>query len=92
MLYFTPHHIISFDGLYSVVNFCQLLFLLGNEVLKNNVRNIEKINKRIIHLKSGIHFNEICIQEGLQPNFVIVRVRGIFDDFRVITKSLINLT
>ena len=42
---------------YSVLNFGQLLFLLGNEVLKNNIRNIEKINKRIVHLKSGIHFN-----------------------------------
>ena len=46
---------------YSVLNFGQLLFLLGNEGLKNNVRNFEKINKRIVHLKSGITFNEIYI-------------------------------
>ena len=46
---------------YSVLNFGQLLFLLGNEGLKNNIRNSEKINKRIVHLKSGIHFNEIYI-------------------------------
>ena len=29
--------------------------LIGNKVLKNNIRNSEKINKRIIRLKSGIH-------------------------------------
>ena len=37
----------------------------GHEGLKNNIRNIEKINKRIVHLKSCVHFNEICIQESL---------------------------
>ena len=36
---------------YSVLNFGQLLFLLGNEGF--NIRNIEKINKRIVHLKSA---------------------------------------
>ena len=46
---------------YSVLNFGQLLFLLGNEGLQNNIRNIEKINKRIVHLQSGIHFNAIYI-------------------------------
>ena len=46
---------------YNDLNFGQLLFLHGNEVLKNNIRNIEKINKRIVHLKNGIHFNEIYI-------------------------------
>ena len=46
---------------YNDLNFGQLLFLLGNEVLKNNIRNIEKINKSIVHLKNGIHFNEIYI-------------------------------
>ena len=49
-----------FHGL-CVLNFGQLLFLLGNEGLKNNIRNIQKINKLIVHLKSGIHFNEIYI-------------------------------
>ena len=59
LLYLPPHYIF-FMG-YSVLNFSQLLFLLCNEGLKNNIRNIEKINKRIVHLKSGIHFNEIYI-------------------------------
>ena len=59
---------------YNDLNFGQLLFLLVNEVLKNNNRNIEKIYKRIVHLKNGIHFNEICIQEGLQPNFTNIYI------------------
>ena len=72
LLYLPPHYIFFMD--YSVFNFGQLLFLLDNEGLKNNIRNIEKINKRIVHLKSGIHFNEICIQEGLQPNFTNIYI------------------
>ena len=56
------------------LNFGQLLFLLNNEVLKNQIRSIEKINKRIINIKNGIHFNEICIQEGLQPNFTNIYI------------------
>ena len=60
LLYLAPHYIFFMD--YCVLNFGQLVFLLDNDVLKNNIRNIEKINKRIVHLKSGIHFNEICIQ------------------------------
>ena len=59
---------------YNDLNFGQLLFLLRNEVLKNNIRNIEKIKKRIVHLKNGIHFNEICIQEGFQPNFTNIYI------------------
>ena len=44
-------------------SFGSLLFLLENEYLKKN-RNIEKMNKRLIHIKSGINFNKIyiCIQ------------------------------
>ena len=46
------------------------------EGLKNNIRNIEKINKRIIHLKSGIHFNEfiyiyISVKDEGLPGFII---------------------
>ena len=59
---------------YSALNFGQLLFLLGNECLENKIRNIEKINKRIVHLKSGIHFNKLCIQEGLQPNLTNIYI------------------
>ena len=57
LLYLPPHYIFFMD--YSVLNLGQLLFLFGNEGLKNNIRNIEKINKRIVDLKRGIHFNEI---------------------------------
>ena len=44
-----------------------LLFLLENEYLKKEIRNIEQINKRLIHIKSGINFNNICLKEGLKP-------------------------
>ena len=72
LLYHPTHYILFRD--YSVLNYGQLLFLLGNEGLKINIWNIEKINKRIVHLKSSIHFNEISIQEGLQPNFTNIYI------------------
>ena len=40
-----------------------LLFLLENEYLKKEIRHIEKMNKRLIHIKSGINFNNICLKE-----------------------------
>ena len=50
-------------------SFGSLLFLLENEYLKKEIRNLEKMNKRLIHIKSGINFNNICLKEGLQPPF-----------------------
>ena len=35
----------------------------------NDIRKIEKINKRIVQSKNGIYFNEICLKEGLHPKF-----------------------
>ena len=35
------------------------------------IRKLEKINKRIVQSKNGIYFNEICLKEGLHPNFLI---------------------
>ena len=56
---------------YSVLNFGQLLLLLGNEGLKNNFRNIEKKANR--SLKKWHTFQ--CIQEGLQPNFTNIYIK-----------------
>ena len=42
-------------------SFRSLLFLLENECLRKEIRNIEKMNKRSIHIKSGINFNNIYI-------------------------------
>ena len=50
-------------------SFGSLLFLLENEYLKKEIRNIKKTNKRFIHIKSGINFNNICLKEGHQPTF-----------------------
>ena len=42
-------------------SFGSLLFSLENEYLKKLIKNIEKINKRLIHIKSGINFNNIYV-------------------------------
>ena len=30
--------------------------------------------QKLTMIKSGIHFNEICVQEGLQPNFTNIYI------------------
>ena len=55
-------------------SFGSLLFLLENKYLKKEIRNIEKLNKRLIHIKSGINFNNICLKEGLQPTFTNIYI------------------
>ena len=39
------------------------LFVLNCDPLKNEIRKIEKINKRIVQTKNGIYFNNIYIFE-----------------------------
>ena len=56
-------------------NFGALLFSLDNEDLKKKMRNIEKMNKRLIHIKSGINLNDIYIYMN-------------FEKFTYITKAL----
>ena len=46
--------------------------------------------KRYCFTNNGTDF--IQCEDNYNIRFVIVRVQGIFDDFRVITKSFINLT
>ena len=41
---------------------------------KNNIYNIEKINKRTVRIEGGTHFNEICSQEGLQQNYINIYI------------------
>ena len=43
------------------MNFGDLLFALNCDRLKNDIRKIEKINKRIVQSKNGIYFNDIDI-------------------------------
>ena len=50
------------------LNIGQLLNLLDN-VYKNYVRKLEKLNKSFVNNKHGISFNKICINEGLLPNY-----------------------
>ena len=51
------------------MNFGDLLFALNCDPLKNEIRKIEKINKRIVQNKNCIYFNEICLKEGLHHKF-----------------------
>ena len=53
---------------FTSMNFGDLLFALDCDPLKNEIRKIEKINKRIFQTKNSIYFNETCLKEGLQPN------------------------
>ena len=52
------------------LNIGQLLNLLDN-VNKNYVRKLEKLNKNFVNNKYGISFNKICINEALLPNYTI---------------------
>ena len=47
---------------------------MENEYLKKFFRDIKKINKRLIHIKSGINFNNICLKEGLHPTFTNIKL------------------
>ena len=46
---------------FTSMNFGDLLFALNCDLLKNDIRKIEKINKPIVQSKNGIYFNEIYI-------------------------------
>ena len=46
---------------FTSMNFGDLFFALNCDRLKNDIRKIEKINKRIVQSKNGIYFNEIYI-------------------------------
>ena len=50
------------------LNIGQLLNLLNN-VNKNYVRKLEKLNKSFVNNKYGLSFNKICVNEGLLPNY-----------------------
>ena len=46
---------------FTSMNFGDLLFALNCDRLKNDIRKIEKINKRIVQSKNGVYFNDIYI-------------------------------
>ena len=42
--------------------FGEFLYSLNNDdLLKNKIRNIEKLNKKIVNIKNDIRFNDTCI-------------------------------
>ena len=51
-----------------------LLFLLESQYLKKEIRNIEKMNKRLIHIKSGINFNHIYIYIYLPSHYIYIYI------------------
>ena len=52
----------------------ELLHSLNNDVLKNKILSIEKLNKKIVNIKNGIRFNEACIKDGLHPKFANIHI------------------
>ena len=46
---------------YQILNIGELLYLLPCNLLRNNIRAIEKLNKRFINAKYGKNFNETYI-------------------------------
>ena len=59
---------------YQILNIGELLYLLPCNLLRNNVRAIEKLNKRFINAKCGKIFNETCISERLFPKFAYIYI------------------
>ena len=55
------------------LNIGQLLNLLDN-VNKNYVRKLKKLNKSFVNNKYGISFNKICVNEGLLPNYTNIYI------------------
>ena len=50
---------------FTSLNFGDLLFALNCDPLKNEIRKIETISKRIVQTENGLYLNEICHKEGL---------------------------
>ena len=59
---------------YEILNIGELLYLLPCNLLRNNVRTIEKLNKRFIKAKYGKIFNETCISERRFPKFANIYI------------------
>ena len=59
---------------YQTLNIGELLHLLPCDLLRNNVRLIEKLNKRFINAKYGKNFNETCISEMLFNKFANIYI------------------
>ena len=59
---------------YQILNIGELLHLLPCNLLRNNVRAIEKLNKRFINAKYGKKIYETCISERLFPKFANIYI------------------
>ena len=53
--------------------FGELLYSLNNDILKNKIHNIEKLNKKIVNIKNGIRLSK-RIKEGLHPKCTIIYI------------------
>ena len=56
---------------FTSMNFGDLLFSLNCDPLENEIRKIEKINKRIVQTKNGIYCNKYALKRDFTPNFLI---------------------
>ena len=60
---------------FTCMNFRDLLFALNCDRLKNEIRKIEKINKRIVQSKNDIYFNGIYIYIYI---YIYINNEGLF--------------
>ena len=65
---------------FTSTNFGDLLFALNCDLLKNEIRKIEKINKRIVQTENGIYFiyiyNYIYIYMNMQGKALHLNMFG----------------
>ena len=55
-------------------NIGQLLYRLSSSKKKKIVRDLEKVNKKLIQNKYDILFNETCIKEELLPKYIYIYI------------------
>ena len=45
-----------------------------NDSSRNAVRNIEKVQKKLVNVRNAVTFNETCIEQGLLPKYSNIRL------------------
>lgn len=43
---------------------------------KEKFRKIEKLTKKCVNIKGSIKFNQTCLNNGIFPNYVKIKIRG----------------
>ena len=51
-----------------IMLYTELLFSLPNNIL-SSIRKLENIKKKLVKAEWSQHFNNVCLQENLMPNY-----------------------